>query len=124
MITKYAGDYNPLPANIENPIWRNVNWWIDWDEYVDEHNGQVSESLDDYVSWSQIRQAEGLGIALKSFKDRFPKCGGFLIWMGHDCYPCMVNTSIMDFEGNLKPAAIELSKIWKDNNLKEYKKRN
>ena len=113
MIEKYSGDFDPLPANISNPIWRNVNWWIDWDEYVAENNGKVSGSLEEYVDWSQKRQSEGLSIALKSFKDRFPTCGGFIIWMGHDCFPCMVNTSILDFEGNPKPAAIELSKIWK-----------
>jgi beta-mannosidase len=124
MIKKYAGDYNPLPANIENPIWRNVNWWIDWDEYVAENNEETSETLEEYVNWSQKRQSDGLTIAVKSFKDRFPRCGGFLIWMGHDCFPCMVNTSIIDFEGNPKPSAIELSKIWKDNNLKKYKPNN
>ncbi len=122
MIKKYAGDFNPLPANIENPIWRNVNWWIDWDEYVAEEGDNKTHTLEDYVAWSQKRQAEGLAIAVKSFKDRFPSCGGFLIWMGHDCFPCMVNTSILDFKGNPKPAAIELSKIWKDNNLNTYKK--
>lgn len=121
MILKYAGDFNPLPANVENPIWRNVNWWVDWDDYLYDHDGKATESLDEYVEWSQNRQAEGLTIALKSFKDRFPGCGGFIIWMGHDSFPCMVNTSIVDFEGNAKPAAYELSKIWKNNNLKPYK---
>jgi len=71
--------------------------------------------LEEYVNWSQNRQSEGLSIALKSCKDRFPRCGGFIIWMGHDSFPCMVNTSIMDFDGNLKPVAKELSKIWKEN---------
>jgi len=122
MIKKYAGNYNPLPANTENPIWRNVNWWIDWDEFTSDHDAKTNQSLDEYVKWSQDRQTEGLCIALKSRKDRFPKSGGFIIWMGHDCFPCMVNTSIIDYEGNLKPAAIELSKIWKNNNLKPYKK--
>ena len=116
MIKKYSGDYNPLPASLENPIWRNVNWWVDWDEYLADHDGQATDSLEEYVEWSQKRQAEGLSIAMKSFKDRFPSCGGFLIWMGHDSFPCMVNTSILDFEGNPKPSAIELSKIWKNNN--------
>ncbi len=115
MINKYRGKYNPLPANIENPIWRNVNWWLEWDEYLADHDGQPTNSLEEYVTWSQNRQIEGLTIAVKSFKDRFPACGGFLIWMGHDSFPCMVNTSIIDFEGNVKPAAIELSKIWKGN---------
>ncbi len=115
MINKYRGDYNPLPASLENPIWRNVNWWVDWDEYLADNNGQVSNSLEEYVTWSQNRQMEGLSIAVKSFKDRFPGCGGFLIWMGHDSFPCMVNTSILDYEGNPKPAANALSQIWKDN---------
>ena len=92
-------------------LWRNVNWWVQWDEYLaDKKNPQ---SLADYVNWSQQRQTEGLCIAVKTSKDRFPSCGGFIIWMGHDCFPCMVNTSIIDFDGNLKPAAIELSKIFK-----------
>jgi len=116
MITKYAGEYNPLPASLENPIWRNVNWWVDWEDFIFDHNGQATESLDEYVEWSQKRQSEGLSIALKSRKERFPKSGGFIIWMGHDSFPCMVNTSIVDFEGNPKPAAYELSKIWKNNN--------
>jgi len=113
MINKYRGENNPLPASIENPIWRNVNWWVEWDEYIADHNDQATNSLEEYVKWSQKRQSEGLSIALKSCKDRFPRCGGFIIWMGHDSFPCMVNTSILDFEGNPKPVAFALSKIWK-----------
>ena len=113
MINKYRGEFNPLPASIENPIWRNVNWWVEWDEYLADHKGQTTNSLEAYVDWSQKRQSEGLSIALKSCKDRFPRCGGFIIWMGHDSFPCMVNTSILDFEGNPKPVAYALSKIWK-----------
>ncbi|MCL6101336.1 MAG: hypothetical protein M1292_02430, partial [Bacteroidetes bacterium] len=70
-------------------------------------------SLNAYVTWSQERQAKGLAIALKACKKRFPACGGFIIWMGHDSFPCTANTSIIDFDGNPKPAAYELSKIWK-----------
>lgn len=36
---------------------------------------------------------------------RFPKCGGVILWMGHDCYPAPVNTSLFDHDGNPKPAA-------------------
>ena len=111
MIQKYCGDFNPLPASIDNPVWRNVNWWVEWDEYLSDHNGQATNNLQEYVEWSQKRQSEGLCIALKSCKNRFPRCGGFIIWMGHDSFPCMVNTSILDFEGNPKPVAKELSKI-------------
>ncbi|MDR1666791.1 MAG: hypothetical protein LBS03_03735, partial [Bacteroidales bacterium] len=115
MIRKYAGTFDPLPANISNPLWRTVNWWIDWEQYLSAHDGQAPVTLEDYVEWSQQRQAEGLSIALGSCKKHFPRCGGFIIWMGHDCFPCPVNTSILDFEGNPKPAALEVSKIWKNN---------
>ncbi|MDR2774700.1 MAG: hypothetical protein LBC19_08170 [Tannerella sp.] len=49
----------------------------------------------------------------RKLQKRFPRCGGFLIWMGHDCFPCPTNNSIIDFEGNPKLAALEISKIWK-----------
>ncbi|MGQ8335822.1 glycoside hydrolase family 2 protein [Sunxiuqinia sp. A32] len=113
MIRKYAGDYAPLPADFSNPLWRTVNWWTDWKQYHKFRDKQVPESLENYVEWSQQRQTEGLSIALDNSKKRFPKCGGFIIWMGHDCYPCPINTSIIDFEGNLKPSALEISKIWR-----------
>jgi len=115
MINKYRGDFSALPANMENPLWRQVSWWIEWNDYLYDHNGKKPGSLEEYVAWSQERQATGLGIALKANKSRFPKCGGFIIWMGHDSYPCPVNTSIIDFDGNPKPVAYELSKIWKAN---------
>ncbi|MGB9588675.1 MAG: hypothetical protein ACPL7O_10905, partial [Armatimonadota bacterium] len=71
------------------------------------------KDLEEYVEWSQERQKNALYIAVKSCKERFPKCGGLLIWMGHDCFPCTANTAIIDFEGNPKPAALALKKIWR-----------
>lgn len=50
------------------------------------------------MNWSQDRQTRGLTIA---------------IWMGHDAYPALINTAIIDFEGRPKPIAHELAKIWK-----------
>jgi beta-mannosidase len=114
MIRKYAGIFDPLPADYSNPLWRTVNWWIEWNQYLSAHNGQAPATLEDYVNWSSQRQTQGLVIALESCKKRFPRCGGFIIWMGHDCFPCPINTSIIDFEGNPKPAALEISKIWKN----------
>jgi beta-mannosidase len=114
MINKYRGEFPALPANINNQLWRQVSWWIEWNDFIRDNNGKEPLSLDEYVAWSQERQTTGLSIALQANKSRFPKCGGFIIWMGHDSYPCPVNTSIIDFDGNLKPAAVELSKIWKE----------
>lgn len=113
MMVKYKGEYDLLPANTENPLWRNVNWWIQWDDYIAE--GKDPDNLTEYVAWSQKRQSDGLSIAVKAAKQRFPRCGGFFIWMGHDSFPCMENTSIFDFEGNPKPVVKELTKIFNDN---------
>jgi beta-mannosidase len=114
MIRKYIGDQQLLPANRENPYWNRFNWWIEWKDFLKRRNNQSSKiTLEEYVNWSQKRQAEGLKIALKASKEKFPKTGGFLIWMGHDSFPAPINTSIMDFEGNFKPVAKELKKILK-----------
>jgi hypothetical protein len=37
-----------------------------------------------------------------------------ILWCGHDCFPCAVNTSIVDFEGVPKPAALALSAVYKE----------
>jgi beta-mannosidase len=116
MMKKYGGTYNPLPASLDNPLWRIVFWWNEWDDYLSSHNGQAPTTLDDYVRWSQQRQIDGVTIAMGTCKKHFPRCGGVILWMGHDSFPCMSNTSIIDFDGNLKPAALELSKILKNKN--------
>jgi len=115
LIDKYKGDLNVLPANQDNPLWNPFSWWIEWDDYLKDHQGKAPATLEEYVAWSQSRQAMGLSIALEACKKRFPGCGGFIIWMGHDSYPCTANTSIIDFDGNLKPAGVAVSKIWKTN---------
>ncbi|MHB9035867.1 MAG: glycoside hydrolase family 2 protein [Armatimonadota bacterium] len=113
MIRRFAGECDVLPATADNPLWRRTStWWIEWDKFVSEH-GRSPSSLEEYVTWSQERQKQALVTALKSCKSRFPKCAGFLVWMGHDCFPCTTNTSIVDFDGNLKPAASALSEIWR-----------
>lgn len=120
IMNKYKGDFPLIPASMENPLWRNVSWWIQWDEYKSTNND--TNDIDEYIKWSQNRQTEGLTIALKKSKERFPECGGFIIWMGHDSFPCMVNTSIIDFDGKPKPVLEELSKIWKENPYMKLKK--
>ena len=35
-----------------------------------------------------------------------------ILWMGHDSFPCPCNTSLIDFEGNPKPAVAALKKIF------------
>ena len=114
IISQYAGKYDPLPISETNPVWRRpLTWWVELGAFAEEF-GREPENVEEYVAWSQARQAEALRIAVKACKDRFPRCGGILLWCGHDCYPCSTNTSIIDFHGNPKPAALALSKIWKE----------
>jgi beta-mannosidase len=109
---KYSGGLPELPANLDNPLWRRTAWWIQWDSFLKE-KGCEPPSLEEFVEWSQKRQADGLALAVLSCKRRFPKCGGIIIWMGHDCFPCTANTSIFDFEGKSKPAVLEITEVFR-----------
>jgi beta-mannosidase len=104
IIRQYRGDLPEMPATTANPLWRRTSWWIDWPAFLREMEREP-ESLDEFVAWSQERQRRALQIAVSATKSRFPRCGGFLLWMGHDSFPCTANTSIIDFHGTLKPAA-------------------
>jgi beta-mannosidase len=55
-------------------------------------------TLDEYVDFTQITQAEGLKFAIEHFRRRMPHCSGSLIWQYNDCWPC-VSWSLMDYNG-------------------------
>ena len=113
IINKYKGDLDAFPCSNKNDLWSRQTWWIEWDQFVNIE-GREPENLEEYVAWSQQRQSDLLCFAVSTAKKKFPKCAGVIIWMGHDCFPCTANTSIIDFEGNMKPAAKALSKIFKE----------
>ncbi|MFA6291657.1 MAG: glycoside hydrolase family 2 TIM barrel-domain containing protein, partial [Victivallales bacterium] len=93
LIRKHSGGLPKMPANLDNPLWRRTAWWIQWDDFLKE-KGCKPRNLDEFVQWSQKRQADGLALAVRTCKSRFPKCGGVILWMGHDAFPCTANTSI------------------------------
>lgn len=111
IIKGYSGGLPLTPGTVDNPLWRRTSWWIDWPTFVKE-KGREPQSLEEYVAWSQERQAEALRIAASACKSRFPRCGGFIIWMGHDSFPCTANTAVLDFEGRPKPAALALAEVF------------
>jgi beta-mannosidase len=111
LIRRYGGDM-ALPGDSSNPFWMHTNgWWIQWPDYLNE--GGDPSNLEMYVEWSQARQAKALAYAARACKNRFPRCGGFIIWMGHDCYPCPVNTAVVDFLGRPKRAAVALAEVFR-----------
>ena len=112
IIRRYSGGLPVMPGTAANPLWRRFSWWIEWAAFIKEKGGEPA-SLEDYVAWSQARQAEALAQATRCAKKRFPGIGGMIFWMGHDSFPCTANTSIVDFHGDPKPAALAIAKIWK-----------
>jgi len=112
VIEKYAGDFAVFPATMENPYWSRLTfWWIDWGLMVKLH-GREPADLAEYVEWSQANQALMMGREMAACKARFPHCGGVLMWSGHDTFPLTINTSLIDFDGNLKPAARAVREVW------------
>ncbi|MEI6500103.1 MAG: glycoside hydrolase family 2 TIM barrel-domain containing protein, partial [Armatimonadota bacterium] len=112
LIERYAGDFATFPATTDNPYWtRLTTWWLDWPKLVAIH-GREPRDLAEYVAWSQANQATMMAGEMKACKDRFPRCGGVLMWSGHDTFPLSINSSLIDFEGNLKPAALAVSAVW------------
>ena len=112
LIEKYAGDFATFPATVANPYWtRLTTWWIDWGRLTTIH-GREPANLAEYVAWSQANQALMIGREMQACKARFPRCGGVLMWSGHDTFPLTINSSLIDFDGNPKPAARAVAAVW------------
>lgn len=110
LIRRYDGGLPNLPVSKQNPLWARQPWWVEGEQFRAEH-GHEAKTLEEYVDWSQERQSRGLAHAMGAAVDRYPACGGFFIWMGHDSFPCCANTSIIDFDGQEKPAAKALAEV-------------
>ncbi len=112
IIDRYRGTLDLEPITRTNPAWgRPFGWWMEDQAFRDEI-GREPADPEEYIAWSQRRQAEALAIAVSACKKRFPNCGGVLLWCGHDCWPCATNTSIIDYHLTPKPAALVLQQIW------------
>lgn len=55
-------------------------------------------TIEDYVDFTQITQAEGLKFGIEHYRRRKPHCSGTLIWQLNDCWPG-VSWSVLDFYG-------------------------
>jgi beta-mannosidase len=112
VILKYAGDLQVFPATADNPYWTHPTaWWIDWHKLKASH-GREPKDLEEYVQWSQAHQAQMLSMEMKACKERFPRCGGVLLWSGHDTFPMPINSSLIDYDSHLKPVALAVARVW------------
>ena len=118
VIRQSKGILAEMPPKPANPLWRRSGTFRYAEgEFYARQVGREPRDLDAYVQWSQERQKQALGIAAKACKDRFPKCGGIIIWMGHDSFPCAANLSVVDFKGRFKPAAEGLRAVFRRDNV-------
>jgi beta-mannosidase len=90
-------------------LWAHSSaWWLErfaaWDG---------ADGLDGFVRESQERQARMLAVAARHTRARFPAVGGFIVWLGHDAFPCPVSLSLLDFDARVKPAGYALSEAWR-----------
>jgi len=112
IIRRYKGELSEKPFSDTNPFWtRPVKWHTEFSGHLHDH-GRLPESIEEYVEWSQQRQYRSLELALTPLKSKFPACGGAILWMGHDSFPLPTNCSLIDFDGNFKPAAELVRKIF------------
>lgn len=113
LIWKYSGGEPTWPP--DSPYWRHASgWWTQWDRLKDWFaHTKPSTALQEFTYYTRCEQAEKLAFAVQAKKAQFPRCGGFLIWMGHDAFPCLANTSIVEFDHALKPAAHAVAKVFK-----------
>jgi beta-mannosidase len=104
LLRRHSGGLPLWPPT--TPLWRHAaNWWTQEQRLVEPFADlPPDEALAAYVEHTRREQAEGLAIAAGACRARFPRCGGFVVWMGHDCFPCPANTSLIDFARQPKPA--------------------
>lgn len=106
LILRHAADEPVWPPDTE--AWRRLSgWWTQWERLRSRF---ADGDLARYVDYTRGEQAEKLATAIRETKRRFPRCGGFLIWMGHDCFPCPSNTSLIEFDHCPKPAVAAVAK--------------
>jgi beta-mannosidase len=110
ILETYLSGQSLLPADASNPYWRPFWFWIQWEAYLQQSGNP--NSIDAFLEWSAALQADNLALAANTCFKRFPECGGILIWMGHDSFPCTANTSIIDFWGRPKQAYHRLKEIF------------
>jgi len=109
-----AGDLDLWPPNDDNPFWLyRTPWWNTW-ELAEPHGFDAERpELERWVALTQELQAEAMAYVAASCKRRFPRCGGVIFWMGHDCYVCPANNSVIEYDGAPKPAVAALKRVFR-----------
>jgi beta-mannosidase len=115
LIKKYAGNLPTWPPTKDNPYWSHTSlFWLPKGRFDKQFKGLKGDAaLKKFIAITDEWQIKILTLAASSCKSRFPDCAGFIIWMGHDCFPCAINTSILDIDGHPKAVYHALKKIFR-----------
>ncbi len=114
-LERHRGRGRLWPPDASNPVWLSPSsWWIPWDDVSREFGSIPNDpgQLQAVVAASRYLQAESYRYAAESVRRHFPHCGGFIIWMGHDCVHCPSNNSVVEIDGATKPAYDWLQQAW------------
>jgi len=71
----------------------------------------VPTTIEDYVAYSMLTQAEGLAFGIEHYRRRKPHCSGALIWQHNDCWPC-VSWSLIDYDGVAKASLYAVTRAF------------
>ncbi|MDL9978723.1 glycosyl hydrolase 2 galactose-binding domain-containing protein [Microbacterium sp. ASV49] len=97
-----------LPHGVDDAqlraVWTHSSGW--WLAGFDARDSDVP--VEQWLHASAQRQARMLSCAFEHALRRFPTTGGFMLWMGHDTFPCAVSLAVIDFWGRPKPAALAI----------------
>jgi beta-mannosidase len=115
LLRHYAGGETLWPPPLGNPLWRyRQPWWNLWERLAQPGGfDPAHEELERFAAVIQREQAEALAYMARSCKRRFPRCGGVMVWMGHDCFRCPSNNSIVEHDGRPKLALASLARVFR-----------
>jgi beta-mannosidase len=71
----------------------------------------LPRTLEEYVDFTMLLQAEGLKFGIEHFRRRKPHCSGMLVWQYNDCWPC-VSWSLADYDGGGKASLYAVARAY------------
>ena len=71
----------------------------------------LPNTLEQYVDFTQLVQAEGLKFGIEHYRRRKPHCSGTLMWQFNDCWPG-ISWSLIDYDGIRKPSWFAVARAY------------
>lgn len=101
--------------NLSNPIMQHHQKSYVGNGMIKKHSDRLfgsASNFDEFVYFSQLTQAKGVGMAIASHRLNAPICMGTIYWQLNDCWPGPTWSSI-DYFGNWKALHYKLKHLFK-----------